>query len=68
MTKTVGRQVDSLDLTPAQNVHLPLVEDFVRAILQDRRPVCPLSEAATTNILLDAIYRSAAEHREIELS
>lgn len=67
VVKTVGRQVETLDLTPAENVHLPLVEDFVQAVLEDRPPVCPLSEAAKTNVLLDAIYRSAAEHREVEV-
>jgi predicted dehydrogenase len=62
--KTAGRQVDELALPPAENVHLPLVEDFVRAVLEDRSPVCPLTEAAKTNALLDAVYRSAAAGRE----
>ncbi|MDP6778776.1 MAG: Gfo/Idh/MocA family oxidoreductase [Candidatus Latescibacteria bacterium] len=67
VVKTVGRDVEALDLAPAQNVHQPIVEDFVGAIQQGRPPACPLSEAAKTNVLVDAIYRSAAEGREIEL-
>lgn len=67
VVKTVGRQVDDLELPPAANVHQPLVEDFVQAVLQDRDPVCPLSEAAKTNVLLEAIYRSAAEGKEVRL-
>ena len=64
VTKTVGRQVDELDLAPAENVHQPLVADFVQAVQEGRAPACPLTEAARTNALLDAIYLSAAECRE----
>ena len=67
VVKTVGRDVETLSLTPAVNVHLPIVDDFVQAVQQGRPPACPLAEAAKTNVLLDAIYRSATEHREIEL-
>ncbi len=67
VVKTVGRQVDTLDLTPDDNVHGPVVQDFVDAVRDGRQPVCPLGEAAKTNALLDAIYRSAAEHREVVL-
>jgi 1,5-anhydro-D-fructose reductase (1,5-anhydro-D-mannitol-forming) len=65
--KTVGRQVDTLDLRPNANAHLPLIEDFVQAILEGRPPACPLSEALKTNVLLDAVYRSAAGDRAIVL-
>jgi len=65
LIKAVRGQVETLDLPPAANVHLPLVADFVEAIRTSRAPVCPLAEAAKTNLLLDAIYRSAQEHREV---
>ena len=68
VVKTVGRQVDTLDLTPADNVHGPVVQDFVEAVREGREPVCPLAEAAKTNALLDAIYQSAAENREVALA
>ena len=68
VVKTVGRQVDTLDLTPAGNVHGPVVQDFVEAVREGRQPVCPLEEAAKTNALLDAIYQSAAENREVVLA
>jgi predicted dehydrogenase len=67
VTKTVGRQVDTLVLSPAENVHLPLVEDFVQAVLGGRQPICPLPEAAKTNILLDSIYKSASQNHPVEL-
>ncbi len=67
VVKTVGRDVETLDLAPAENVHQPIVEDFVQAVQEGRPPACPLPEAVKTNVLVDAIYRSAAEGREIEL-
>ena len=64
---TRGRQVDELVLPPADNVHAPLVEDFVQAIQEGRQPACPLTEAARTNTLVDAVYHSAAVGREVAL-
>lgn len=66
-TKTVGRETSNLDLPPASNVHLPLVEDFIRAIQEKRPFACDLAEAAKTNVLLDAVYQSARDNREIVL-
>ena len=43
------------------NLHLPLVQDFVAAVQNHTAPLCPLTEAAKTNLILDAVYRSAAE-------
>ena len=68
MRLTVGRDAQDLRLTNAENVHLPLIQDFVNAVLDDREPVCPVAEAAKTNILLDAIYRSAREGSDVVLS
>ncbi len=66
--KTVGDQHTALELPPADNVHLPLVEDFVDAIAQDRPPRFSLAESARANRLLDAIYRSSAEGQEVVIS
>jgi predicted dehydrogenase len=67
VVRTVGRQVDTLDLRPHANVHMPLVEDFVRAVVGNHLPACPLSEAAKTNVLLDAVYRSAEGNHVVAL-
>jgi predicted dehydrogenase len=64
---TVGRQVESLVLPPAKNVHQPLVDDFIQAIREGRQPACSFSEAAKTDLLLDAIYRSSAESSQVAL-
>ena len=66
--KTVGRDVETLDLKPAENVHQPLVEDFVGAVREGRQPACPLADAARTNMLMDAIYRSSVENRAVEVT
>jgi len=67
VVKTVGRDIRELDLPNADNVHAPLVADFVRAVLNDREPAVPFQEAAKTNTLLDAVYKSAETGREIIL-
>ncbi len=62
-----GRSQEKLDLPNPDNVHQPLIADFVRAAIDKRPPAIPLDEAAKTNILLDAVYQSARENREIAL-
>jgi len=62
---TVGRETQKIELPNAPNVHLPLIEDFNRSVMQDRQPVATAAEALKTNLLLDAIYRSAATRQEI---
>lgn len=39
----------------SSNIHLPLVEDFVRAVANDQEPVCNGREGMKTNILLESI-------------
>jgi predicted dehydrogenase len=68
LVKTVGRTVETLNLPPATNVHGPLVDDFVRAILNNCQPVCPINEAYKTDLLLHAIYRSAELGIEVKVS
>ena len=67
VVKTVGRDIEELDMPNAENVHLPLVQDFVDAVLEGREPAVTVTEAAKTNVLLNAVYRSAEENREITL-
>ena len=65
--KTVGRDIQELYLPNAENVHLPLVKDFVQAVQVGRDPIVPLAEAAKSNVLLDAVYRSAETGQEVVL-
>ena len=65
--KTVGRDIEEIQSPNHQNVHYPLIEDFVSAIAEGRQPLVSVEEAAKTNLLLDAIYLSAREGREVGL-
>lgn len=67
VVRTVGREVTRLDLPNAGNVHLPLVQDFVDAVLVGRRPVCPVGEAVKTNVLMDAVYASASAGVQVQV-
>jgi len=42
----------------ASNCHLPMIEDYVGALLAGRQPVCTLESAVRTEIVTDAIFRS----------
>jgi predicted dehydrogenase len=65
--KTVGKETIELEFPSPLNVHLPLIEDFVAAVIDGHKPQVTFAEAAKTNRLLDAVYRSAGERREVEV-
>ena len=56
---TVGRELSETDVPNTENVHRPLIEDFVEAVREGRQPICPLAEAIKTNVVMDAIISSA---------
>jgi len=66
--KTVGRDIQDLASPNQENIHYPVIEDFVSAVEEGRLPRVTAEEAAKTNLLLDAIYLSARENREVALS
>ncbi len=68
VVKTVGRDTVEVPTPNAKNVHAPLVEDFVTAVTENRAPAVTAAEAAKTNAVVDALYRSARERREVALS
>jgi 1,5-anhydro-D-fructose reductase (1,5-anhydro-D-mannitol-forming) len=67
ITRTVGREIRDIEMPNPENVHRPLIEDFVQAVLENREPIVPLAEAAKTNLLLDAVYKSAETGKEMLL-
>lgn len=67
LLKTSGKETQEIQVPPVKNVHLPLVQDFVDAVLNKRQPLCTVEEAFKTSLLTDAIYRSAAENRAVEI-
>ena len=68
VVKTVGRDIKEVETPNPENVHYPLVEDFVSAVEENRDPKITAAEAVKTNLLLDAVYRSAKENREVSLT
>jgi predicted dehydrogenase len=66
--RTVGRDTVEVPTPNAKNVHAPLIEDFVSAVIENRDPVVTAAEAAKTNAVIDALYRSARERKEINIS
>ena len=39
----------SLELPPHANLHFPLIADFVTAVIEGRKPVCPIEDAIQTD-------------------
>jgi predicted dehydrogenase len=68
IVKTVAGQTEYLELPVPQNVHLPLIEDFVENVLTTRSSLTAVTEAIKVNILLDAIYSSARSGAEVQMS
>lgn len=67
IVRTTGRKSEEVYMPNAENVHLPLISDFVNAVREQCTPISPLHEAAQTNVLLDAIYASSSSGREVPL-
>jgi len=60
VVKITPSGAERLDTRTETNYHLPMVRDFVDSVLKGRQPVCTLESAVKTEIVTDAIYRSAA--------
>ena len=41
-----------------ENYHLPMIEDYVDALLNGRQPVCTLESATKTEVITDTVFRS----------
>ena len=67
VVKTVGRDIREIATPNHENAHFPLIEDFVSAVDEARAPAITATEAAKTNLLLDAVYRSARQNTEVEI-
>jgi len=48
-------KTNTISLPKAENVHIPIIEDFIKAVNNDRVPVCDGIEGLKTNILLKSI-------------
>ncbi len=58
VVKITGAGEQQFEAHTHENWHLPMIEDYVEALLTGRAPVCSLESAAKTEIITDAIFRS----------
>jgi len=63
VVKITGAGVEEIAAHTDANWHLPMIEDYVDALLTGRPPVCALESAVKTEIITDAIFRSLASGR-----
>jgi predicted dehydrogenase len=58
--KITGAGTQNFAAPTDPNWHLPMIQDYVDAVLQGRPPVCTLESAAKTEFITDAIFRAIA--------
>jgi predicted dehydrogenase len=58
VVKITSAGTEEFEARTAENWHLPMVQDYVDALLQGRQPVCTLESAARTEFITDAIFCS----------
>lgn len=61
LTVTRGNEREIIDLPPHPNLHLPLLEDFGRAIAEGRQPRVSGRTGRETSRIMEAAYRSSRE-------
>jgi D-xylose 1-dehydrogenase (NADP+, D-xylono-1,5-lactone-forming) len=60
VVKITNAGTELIEAQTAGNCHLPMIEDYVEALLTGREPVCTLESAVKTAVITDAIFRSIA--------
>lgn len=63
VVKMTAAGTESIAAHTADNWHLPMLRDYVEAVLTGRPPVCTLDSAVKTEIITDAIFRSLESGR-----
>jgi predicted dehydrogenase len=63
--KLFGAADETFHLPKADNVHLPLIEDFNQAIRGNHEPRISGVEGMKTSVLLDAAYLAAREGKGV---
>ena len=61
----LGGHNETFHLPKADNVHLPLIEDFNQAIRENRDPRVSGEEGMKTSVLLEAAYHAANERKVV---
>ncbi len=67
MQITSEGRIETKQLPPHPNLHLPLIEDFGQAIMEKRPPKVTGRTGRLTNLVIEAAYRSSREGLIIEV-
>ena len=54
------------EITP-NNKFAEEIKHFVECLNEGKTPISPMEDAVTVQRMLDGIYRSAAEHKEVSI-
>ncbi len=63
VVKITGAGTQQFEAHTEENWHLPMVRDYVEALLTGREPVCTLENAVRTEVITDAVFRSIESGR-----
>jgi len=63
IVKITRKGTETVETLTPENYHLPMIEDFVAAVLGHRQPLCTIESATRTEVVTDAIYLSAQTGR-----
>ena len=58
VVKVTRSGTEQVEAHTDENWHLPMIEDYVDAVLTGRQPVCTLESAVRTEVITDAVFRS----------
>jgi predicted dehydrogenase len=63
VVKITAAGTEEIPAHTAENWHLPMIEDYVQAVLTGRQPVCTLESAVKTEVITDAVFHSLGSGR-----
>jgi len=64
---TVGRDVEDRRIPKPQNAHYPLIDDFARAIIEDRPPRFTADDGMKATQIIDAVFESSRRRTWLEI-
>ena len=67
LLKGMGKEITRVSIPNHSNVHYPLIEDFTKAIIENKQPEVTGEEGYKTNKILAAIEESAKSGRKFEI-
>ncbi len=65
---TVGRDIEHRQVANPENLHYPLIDDFARAIIEDRPPRFSGADGIKATQVLEKIFESSRQQNWVEVS